>query len=206
MIQTERLNIYPLSDEEMRDVIQNESNEALKAAYSEMLAGCLENPEQRIWHALWVLQLNDGSGKIIGSLSFKGLNDNGMVEIGYGINPEYEGKGLMTEAVSAAVRWASKQPGVLSIEAETEPDNIASQRVLEKAGFIPSGVIGAEGPRYIWKNGKRQSAHPAAKVRAGLHNAITTYAGKRLTIACSCSVMRKNQRKGDIIRKTFADV
>ncbi|CAJ1004159.1 MULTISPECIES: GNAT family N-acetyltransferase [Bacillales] len=153
MIQTERLNIYPLSDEEMRDVIQNESNEALKAAYSEMLAGCLENPEQRIWHALWVLQLNDGSGKIIGSLSFKGLNDNGMVEIGYGINPEYEGKGLMTEAVSAAVRWASKQPGVLSIEAETEPDNIASQRVLEKAGFIPSGVIGAEGPRYIWKNG-----------------------------------------------------
>ena len=84
MIQTERLNIYPLSDEEMRDVIQNESNEALKAAYSEMLAGCLENPEQRIWHALWVLQLNDGSGKIIGSLSFKGLNDNGMVEIGYG--------------------------------------------------------------------------------------------------------------------------
>jgi [ribosomal protein S5]-alanine N-acetyltransferase len=59
----------------------------------------------------------------------------------------------MTEAVSAAVRWASKQPEVLSIEAETEPDHIASQRVLEKAGFIPSGVIGAEGPRYIWKNG-----------------------------------------------------
>ncbi|WP_081904271.1 GNAT family N-acetyltransferase [Brevibacillus thermoruber] len=153
MLQTERLNIYPLSDEEMRDVIHNESNEALKAAYSEMLAGCLKHPEQRIWHALWVLQLNDGSGRIVGSLSFKGLNDNGMVEIGYGINPEYEGKGLMTEAVSAAVRWASKQPGVLSIEAETEPDNIASQRVLEIAGFIPSGVIGAEGPRYIWKNG-----------------------------------------------------
>lgn len=72
MIQTERLNIDPLSDEEMRDVIQNESDEALKAAYSEMLAGCLKNPEQRIWHALWVLQLNDGSGRVVGSLSFKG--------------------------------------------------------------------------------------------------------------------------------------
>jgi len=84
MIQTERLNIYPLSDQEMRDMIHNESNEALKAAYAKMLAGCLKNPEQRIWLALWVLQLNDGSGKIVGSLSFKGLNDNGMVEIGYG--------------------------------------------------------------------------------------------------------------------------
>ena len=58
----------------------------------------------------------------------------------------------MTEAVSAMVHWASQQPGVLSIEAETEPDNIASQRVLEKTGFVPKGVFGAEGPRYIWKN------------------------------------------------------
>lgn len=151
MIKTERLNIFPLSDKEMRDVIDNESNKVLKAAYLEMLEGCLENPDQRIWYALWVLQLNDGSGNIVGSLSFKGLNDNGMLEIGYGINPKYEGKGLMTEAVSAIVRWASEQPGVLLIEAETEPDNIASQRVLEKAGFISSGVIGAEGSRFIWK-------------------------------------------------------
>lgn len=151
MIKTERLNIFPLSDEKMRNVIDNESNKVLKAAYLEMLQGCLENPDQRIWYALWVLQLNDGSGNIVGSLSFKGLNDNGMLEIGYGINPKYEGKGLMTEAVSAIVRWASEQPGVLLIEAETEPDNIASQRVLEKAGFISSGVIGAEGSRFIWK-------------------------------------------------------
>jgi len=151
MIKTERLNIFPLSDEEMQDVINGETNEVLKAAFSEMLAGCLENPEQRIWHALWVLQLNDGSGRVVGTFSFKGLNDKGTVEIGYGINPGYEGKGLMTEAVTAVVNWAAEQPGVLSIEAETEPNNIASQRVLEKAGFIRSGISGAEGPRYIWK-------------------------------------------------------
>jgi len=154
MIKTERLHIFPLSDEEMCEVIKKETNEELKAAYAEMLAGCLENPERRIWYALWVLQLNDGSGTIVGSLSFKGLDERGMVEIGYGMKPEYEGKGLMTEAVSAVVRWASEQPGVLTIEAETEPDNIASQRILEKSGFIPSGVIGAEGPRYIWRKNK----------------------------------------------------
>lgn len=74
-----------------------------------------------------------------------------MVEIGYGMNAAYEGKGLMTEAVSAMACWASKQHGVLSVEAETEPDNIASQMVLKKAGFIPKGIMGAEGPRYIWK-------------------------------------------------------
>lgn len=151
MIKTERLNIYPLSNGAMEEMICNESNEAMKTAYAAMLAGCLKNPQQRIWHAVWVMELNDGSGSIVGDLAFKGLNDNGMVEIGYGIKPEYQGRGLMTEAVSAMVCWASEQPGVFTIEAETEQDNIASQRVLEKAGFIPKGVLGAEGPRYIWK-------------------------------------------------------
>lgn len=151
MIHTKRLIIYPLSDEEMREVIDRETDEVLKTAYSEMLAGCQRNPKKRIWHALWVLKLNDGSGRIVGSLSFKGLDAHGIVEIGYGMDPAYEGKGLMTEAVSAVVRWASQQPGVSSIEAETEPSNIASQRVLEKAGFVPKGVMGAEGPRYVWR-------------------------------------------------------
>jgi Acetyltransferases, including N-acetylases of ribosomal proteins len=152
VIRTERLNLYPLSDQEMLDFIRNEPDEGLKAAFSKMLEGCRKHPERRIWHALWVLQLNDGSGTIVGSLAFKGLNDDGMVEIGYGMNPAYEGRGFMTEAVSAVVRWASEQPGVSSVEAETEPDNAASRRVLEKAGFVPKGVTGKEGPRYIWKS------------------------------------------------------
>ena len=154
MIKTKRLNIFPLSDEEMQERIDRETSAELKAAYAEMLAGCRKNPGQRIWHALWVLQFNDGSGASVGTLSFKGLNDQGMVEIGYGMNPEYQGKGLMTEAVSAVVRWAAAQPGVLTIEAETAPDNIASQRVLAKAGFVPSGVTGTEGPRYVWQGMK----------------------------------------------------
>lgn len=150
-IRTERLTIYPLSDEEMEAMIQEEPNAMLRQAFSEMLAGCRSDPEHRIWHAIWVLALND-SGKIVGSLAFKGIDGSGMVEIGYGMNPGNEGKGLMTEAVSAVVRWASRQPEVRSIEAETAPDNIASQRVLEKAGFVPKGFIGSEGPRYIWKD------------------------------------------------------
>ncbi|HEY8423831.1 MAG TPA: GNAT family N-acetyltransferase [Clostridia bacterium] len=148
-LKTERLTILPLTDQELKNMIDNEKDETLKTAYSEMLEGCQKNPEHRIWHTLWVLKLNS-SGETVGSLAFKGFN-GGAVEIGYGINPEYQGKGLMTEAVKAAVYWAAAQPGVTAIEAETEPDNIASQRVLKKAGFVPKGVNGAEGPRYIWK-------------------------------------------------------
>lgn len=57
----------------------------------------------------------------------------------------------MTEAVTAMSRWASEQISVNYVEAETDPDNKASQRVLEKAGFGLNGIMGAEGPRYVYK-------------------------------------------------------
>jgi ribosomal-protein-alanine N-acetyltransferase len=71
------------------------------------------------------------------------------VEIGYGIFEEYQGQLYATEAVGAAVNWALQQPGVTRVEAETALDNRASQRVLEKCGFLPSGTIGEEGPRFF---------------------------------------------------------
>ena len=148
MITTARLNIEVASDDEMRLLIEKQTSEEMKAAYGEMFAGCQANPEQRQWYAVWFLRLK--SGEIIGDYCFKGLLADGSTEIGYGLEPDYWGKGYATEAVIAAVGWAQKQPCVKRIEAETEPGNIASQRVLEKAGFIPTGTNGEEGPRFVW--------------------------------------------------------
>ena len=150
VIRTKRMILYPLTENEMEAVISRETDKEMKQAYSEMLAGCIAKPEQRIWYAIWNMQLNDGSDIIIGDYAFKGLDENGMVEIGYGIKEPYESKGYMTEAVTAAVKWARMQPGVKTVEAETDPDNKASQRVLEKAGFMPNGVMGKEGPRFYY--------------------------------------------------------
>lgn len=104
-------------------------------------------PGTKKLYAVWFMELN---GKRIGDLCFKGLGEDGVVEIGYGNYTGFEGKGYMTEAVMVLVQWASRQPGVLRIGAETDKDNKASQRVLEKTGFVPSGEIGEEGPRFVW--------------------------------------------------------
>lgn len=76
--------------------------------------------------------------------------DKNNWQIGYGIQPEYEGKGYTTEAVNALVCWASSQQGVVRIDAETGYDNIASQKVLLKAEFTANGEVGEEGPRFTW--------------------------------------------------------
>lgn len=151
IIQTERLHIYPASNEEMQSLIASQTVPELKAAYREMLDGCQRHPDQREWYALWDMERNDGSEAVVGHFSFKGLEADGTLEIGYGMNSGYEGQGLMTEAVSAVVRWAAVREGVKQIEAETEENNAASKRVLEKAGFVPNGKTGEEGPRYVWK-------------------------------------------------------
>lgn len=145
MIETNRLKIYPASQKQMETFIASQSDDVLKAAYTEMLDGCLSHPDMREWYAIWMVELKDNTH--IGELCFKGIN-NGEAEIGYGISDDYRGCGYATEAVSALTDWAFMQPGVIHIIAETEGSNAASQRVLEKTGFVPTGETGSEGPMY----------------------------------------------------------
>ena len=149
MIETNRLKIYAASKEQMEAFIAAQSAPVLKAAYTEMLDGCLAHPDQWEWYAIWMIELKDGTH--IGELCFKGLSDEGIAELGYGIAEGHQGCGYATEAVSALVDWAFKQPGVSCVTAETEESNIASQRVLKKSGFIPTGENGEEGALFVRK-------------------------------------------------------
>ena len=156
-IESSRLFFYPASNGEMKELIANEKDPDLRKAYSEMLQGCLEHPEDRIWYAVWNMELKDRPGIVIGNFSFKGLDPDGMVEIGYGLYDGYCGNGYMTEAVGKISEWALTRPGVTRVEAETEPDNTASQKVLAGAGFVPTGTTGEEGPRFVCGGNNRRT-------------------------------------------------
>ena len=146
MIETKNLKIYAASQDEMEKFIESQTDNILKTAYTEMLNGCIENPEQWEWYAIWMIELKNGTH--IGELCFKGLNSTGIVEIGYGIIEKYQEHGYATEAVKAISNWAFQEPKVIAIEAETDDNNIASKRVLEKCGFVFTGKKGIEGLLY----------------------------------------------------------
>ena len=146
-IKTKRMTLQPMSDEETEALMERTDSEELRAAYGEMLDGCRRDPENRIWYAPWKMTLKD-SQEYVGDLGFKGPVRNHSVEIGYGVLPEHEGSGYATEALQAMTQWAFGQKDVVFVEAETDPDNKASQRVLEKCGFVPDGT-GVEGPRFV---------------------------------------------------------
>jgi RimJ/RimL family protein N-acetyltransferase len=80
------------------------------------------------------------TGLVVGGIGFAGPpGARGEVELGYGIVPSRQGRGYATEAVAAmlAVAWAD--PAVEAVVASTATGNLASQRVLQKAGFRPVG-------------------------------------------------------------------
>lgn len=146
MIETKRLKLYAASEEQMEAFIAAQSVDALKAAYTEMLDGCLTHPDEWEWYAIWMIELKDGTH--VGELCFKGITEEGFAEIGYGIAEAHQGRGYATEAVTAAVAWALEQNTISRVTAEVDKGNTASVRVLEKAGFTQTGAVGEEGPIY----------------------------------------------------------
>ena len=63
------------------------------------------------------------------------------MEIGYGIDPAFRGKGYASEAMEAAIQWAFAN-GAQTVIAKINPGNDASRRVLEKVGMRQYQTIG----------------------------------------------------------------
>jgi RimJ/RimL family protein N-acetyltransferase len=90
------------------------------------------------------------SREIIGSTSFHGAPDSeGMIEIGLGIEPAFQGQGFAKEALLSMWGWAVSFPEVRTLRYTVSPDNLPSIAVIKFFGFDFKGqqmddVDGAE--------------------------------------------------------------
>jgi ribosomal-protein-alanine N-acetyltransferase len=67
--------------------------------------------------------------------------ENRCAEIQYALSRAYSGRGLMTEAVCRVIRFGFEEMGLNRIAAHCMPGNIASERVMQKAGMHFEGVM-----------------------------------------------------------------
>lgn len=89
----------------------------------------------------WGLVLRE-SGELLGTAGFwRWSKDHRFAEVGYEIVPEQWGKGIMTEALRAAIRYGFEVMELHRVEANLDPENAASRRVLEKLGFVREGLF-----------------------------------------------------------------
>jgi ribosomal-protein-alanine N-acetyltransferase len=85
---------------------------------------------------LWGIALRE-SHEIIGSICFwRILKEHYRAEIGYVLHPAFQGKGIMDEAIKAVLQYGFEAMQLHSVEANINPANIASMKLLEKNGFV----------------------------------------------------------------------
>ncbi len=97
--------------------------------------------------ACHVLVAEDGS--ILGRFNLYDLQD-GVAVLGYRVAQQVAGRGVATAAVQELCRLAAAQYGLRTLRAATNHDNVASQKVLTKAGFVPTGPAEPGGRPGTW--------------------------------------------------------
>jgi [ribosomal protein S5]-alanine N-acetyltransferase len=84
----------------------------------------------------WAITMK-GNNSLIGTICYWNIKkEHYRAEIGYQLHPEYWGKGLMHEAFSGVVNFGFDVMKLHSIEANVNPENAASIKLLEKNNFV----------------------------------------------------------------------
>jgi ribosomal-protein-alanine N-acetyltransferase len=94
--------------------------------------------------------LLDEHGVVVGRFNLFELND-GTANVGYRVAERTSGQGVASAALRQLCQLARDEYGLRTLHAATSDENVASQRVLEKSGFVvdgPTDVAGRQGLAY----------------------------------------------------------
>ncbi|OOV25855.1 alanine acetyltransferase [Flavobacterium sp. LM5] len=145
-LETERLILRRVSTDDINEIFALRSNpETMKYIPRPLVT----NEEEALAHFKMIddkIETNEG---INWAITLKGNNtmiglighyrikpEHYRAEVGYMILPEYHGKGITTEAVQCVVDYGFTRMKLHSIEGVIDPENGASEKVLQKCGFV----------------------------------------------------------------------
>lgn len=118
------------------------NDDLVARAFPYSLAAIRAAPDVRLWGDSLVIVRD--APRVVGSVVFHGKPDDGIAEVGYGIEDGSRGMGLATEATLACVEWALAEPGIVAVQATTFPWHHASLGVIRKCGMAQVGVRPSE--------------------------------------------------------------
>ncbi len=160
VLETERLVLKEITDANAHDLFVMRSSPQVMQYIDRPLAKKLSDVQKLIDIIKDLLSKNEGitwaitlkgNNQMIGTIGFWRIQkEHYRAEIGYLLHHHYQGKGIMQEAMSIGVDYAFNMLKIHSIEANINPDNIASTKLLEKCGFEREGYF----KENYYKNGE----------------------------------------------------
>jgi ribosomal-protein-alanine N-acetyltransferase len=150
-VQTKNLKLVPQTLEQVRAMVEAMTPAETVELSADWLALLHDSKSADPWIHGFSLVLTDGD-TVVGTGGFKGPPaDDGVVEIAYGVNPDYQGKGYATEAAEALTAYAFDSGKVRVVRAHTLPESNASTRVLTKCGFRRIGEVIDPEDGLVWR-------------------------------------------------------
>lgn len=146
IIETERLILRRTTLKDADDYfILRSSPEAMKYI-CKPLHKTIEDTKEMIYKINEMINFNDGISwavclktqqNMIGSVSFHRIEkEHYRAEIGYMLHPDYWKLGIISEAVNAIINFGFNQMQLHSIEAHIDPENVGSEKILQKFNFV----------------------------------------------------------------------
>ncbi len=140
MIESSRLLLVPFTLEHARAVLAGSRTADWAPDYPSegdvVVAGLIDAGGVEVQSPFGFMNIIEReTGQVVGGIGFKGQPVDGDVEIGYGLAPGAQGRGLATEAVRAVTEFAFASEQVQRVLADTSQGNRASHEVLLRAGF-----------------------------------------------------------------------
>jgi len=144
-LQTERLSLRKLSLDDANEIFFLRSDESVNKFMERTRAASLEDAHNFINktnHEIennqcvdWAITFKDDS-RLIGSICFWNISiEENKAEVGYELLPDFQGKGIAQEALSAVIVFGFEVMKLKTIEAYTHKENLQSTKLLEKFNF-----------------------------------------------------------------------
>jgi ribosomal-protein-alanine N-acetyltransferase len=143
---TERLILRQVSTSDANEILEIRSNKDIMQFINRPLAGSVEDALQYIQKIIDSALANEGitwaigfknNATLIGTIGFWKIDkENHRAEIGYILQPQQQQKGIMQEAMVAALDYGFSLMRLHSVVANVNPANEASKKLLEKNNFV----------------------------------------------------------------------
>jgi ribosomal-protein-alanine N-acetyltransferase len=151
VLETDRLFLRRLQADDLQDIFEYASDPEVAKYTSWPAHQTIHDTREFLDYVLelyrngdvapWGLVVKVG-GKLVGTCGFLDwYPDSARAEVGYALSSQYWGRGLMTEAVRAVIAFGFRTLNANRIQGRCEVENIASIRVMEKAGMKLEGVL-----------------------------------------------------------------
>ena len=145
--QTSRLHLRPFAAADLSLVASILRNPRVafwrkkRIPLTEVRSGIKNSMLLNKWAMGWWLIFIQSTNELIGSAMLQPLKDTRDIEIGYHLLPAQWGKGYGSEAAQTIASHAFETVGLSTLRAVVLPRNRPSLRIMEKLGFVPSGIL-----------------------------------------------------------------